>query len=235
VKATMTFDTLARGRNVIEKPDPKKPAEWKGYNELGYIEDAGKYAAAVPKPAPLDGQPPVNEAIFNEVVKAAHAAKMAPWQTQQLYQAVYNFAVEQENADAAKQVREEADLKAALQKEWGADAQHNTELASRALRTLAPDEETATKLEEIIGSPRLVKFFHKLGTLLGEDQLMIQGTPALASDSPNTIERQLRELENDPAKRRALSNQRDPMHNDVVAQRRKLIGRLAEAQQRATR
>ena len=124
-------------------------------------------------------------------------------------------------------------FKATLEKEWGKDATHNRELASRALRTLVPGEEVASELEAIIGSPRLVKFFHKLGTMLGEDQLMVAGGPALASESPTTIDRQLRELEADPAKLKALTDQRNPMHKDVVAQRTRLIERLAAAQKRA--
>jgi hypothetical protein len=72
---------------------------------------------------------------------------------------------------AAAEAKDEADTKAALDKAWGADLERNTEIAKAVPRALGLEEGDLEAINGKIESPVLMKLFHKIGELMGEDQL----------------------------------------------------------------
>jgi hypothetical protein len=219
---------LARSRNVWEKPDPKKPlTEWKPLTELGWNPDPAKYALADPKEV-KEGIV-VDKAVQLMVAKAAHKHGIPLPMAQGLYEELFNGFSEQIAAQAAKRAKDEADLAAGLDKEWGADKPRKTELSRRAMRYLGLGAEDANELEKILGAPKLVRLFNKIGDLIGEDKLVggdIAGGGGLP-ESAAAIEAELNRLEADDKFVAALKNERHPQHNDFTAQRAALIAKLA--------
>jgi len=72
---------------------------------------------------------------------------------------------------AQAEAKDEAKTQAALDKAWGADKDRNTEIAKAVPRALGLEEGELEAINAKIDSPVLMKLFHKIGELMGEDQL----------------------------------------------------------------
>jgi hypothetical protein len=231
VQSWLEADRIARSRNVFEKPDPTKPQEWKGYTELGWTEDAAKYA--VEKPDLGEGGK-IHDGIFSAFTKAAHGAKIAPWQAKQVYGEVAKAMQAEIAAQDSAARTAAAELDTALRGEWKGDYERNRTLAGRAMQALGVASADAGKLEELLGSPGLVKLFHTIGGMMGEDQLVGRGSGAAGlGESIDKIEADKRAFSANPQKLQALRDPAHPQHKDVSAEWAKIGERLARAQSRA--
>jgi len=227
VKSASMYETLARDRKAMVKPDPTKLLEWDGFTELGYDPDPAKYATKVPKPTMENGHV-LNEEFWNGMLKAGHEAKVPPAQLQ----AVANWAVQWGNqlatANEAKLSGEIAAAEGALRKEWGNDYDTKRTVAKRAFQLLGIGAEDTRHLEVALGSPGLVKAFARLGELLGEEQLPgASGGSVGFGRSPSTITAELKKWETDNVS--VIKDRRDPRYEDVMARRQKLIDELERA------
>lgn len=88
----------------------------------------------------------------------------------------------QQQADVARQQRDEADV-GALRKEWGGQYDANVELGRRAVRSFVGQGEDAAahleKIETALGAAETFRLFHRIGKHLGEGTL----APASAATS----------------------------------------------------
>jgi hypothetical protein len=218
VKSAREADRMARERNVIDRPDPKKPQDWKGFSELGYVDDPAKYLAAVEKPQGAD------EGLFGAFAKAAHGAKIAPWQAKALFASLQAYGDKEiGDLDAAIAGQAKA-LEAALRQEWpGQKFEVNRDLARRTATALGIGKAESSELEKVIGAPRLVKMMHKLGTMMGEDQLIGGDGGGGFGMSPVQAGVERRKLEGDPNWMKVLNDPAHPQHGDYAAQRMRLI------------
>jgi hypothetical protein len=227
VQSWMEADRIARARNVFEKPDPTKPQEWKGFTELGWTEDPAKYT--VEKPDLGEGGQ-IHDGIFSAFTQAAHKAKVAPWQAKEIYgevAKVMNVTIAEQDA-AAQRASQELDQK--LRTEWKADYDRNKALAGRAMSALGVAAQDAGEIEKLLGAPSMVKLFHTIGGLMGEDQLVGQGGGVGISESIEKIEADKRAFAANPQKTKALGDPSHPQHKDVSAEWAKIAERLAKAQ-----
>jgi len=214
---------------VIEKPDPKNLSDWKGWGELGYVEDTGKYAAAVEKPQVSQGEV-FNEGFFNEVVSVAHKHKIPPSQVSALYADVMkSMSAQQAEADAAN-ARQLQELETSLRSEWGGDFDRNRELARRAMVHFGLGAQDSKVLDTALGSPGLVKMFQQIGAAFGEDRLVVPGGGFALPASIDGLRAELNRLHGDPEWRAKLDNPQHPQHRDVVAQRQRIMEKIAQAE-----
>lgn len=72
---------------------------------------------------------------------------------------------------AQAEAQDEEKTKAALTKAWGADYDRNTEIAKAVPQALGLEADDIEAINGKIDSPVLLKLFHKIGELMGEDQL----------------------------------------------------------------
>ena len=226
VKATQTFERLARDKNVMFKPDPAKLMEWEGFTELGYDADLGRYSGKIPKP---DGGQVVNEEFWNGILKIGHENKVPPTQLQ----AIANWAVKWGNeltqAHETKVAGEVAKAEQELRGEWGNDYDAKRTIAKRAFQLIGIGADDTRHLDAVLGAPRLVKAFARLGELLGEEQLPQAGGGGTVGfgRSPSTITAELKKFESDNIK--VIKDRRDPLYDSVMARRQTLIDELEKA------
>lgn len=233
LKSGREAENLARSRNVLEKPDPKKLTEWKGWTELGWTEDPAKYEIKAPDEKALrfkyDGE------LWGEFRKFAHENRIPLPAAQAIHDKMIEFwgkrmdALEAQGASAIRETEE------ALDKEWGADKERNREIARRAAKTFDIGIEDMAELDKVIGSPRLLKMFHAIGAKLGEASLVGDDARGGAG-APGTvaeIEAELNRLEADKDFLEALKDPRHRRHKDVTAQREQLIAKLAALKSKA--
>lgn len=226
LKSHRSADELARSRNVIEKPDQKNVKDWKGFSELGWVEDPTKYAVAKPK---VEQGQVLNEGVFNAFTKAAHGAKLAPWQAETVFGELHKTMNAEIAADTAKSAKELADLTAALQTKWGPDFPVKKQQAERAMKASGLGQNDASLLEKALGSPGLVEFFQKHGELIGEDS-GLGGGGGGGGGSAETIaglEAEIRKMHGDANIVAIINDPRHPQHADYVAQRQGKIDKLA--------
>lgn len=231
VKSAMTFEKLARDKNVMLKPDPAKLQEWDGYAELGWTPDAAKYQ--IEKPKPGNGQV-LHEGLFTEFSKWAHELKVPPWQASALFNKIFSYGNEEIQRAETTAAGRIAEVEGTLRKEWGGDYEAKKTLASRAMRTIGIGEEDSNQLETVMKAPGLVRIFARLGEMLGEQQLAPAGGGiGLGARSPSAITSEIKKLEQDNIA--IMKDQRHPLYSDITARRQKLIEELDRANRRAIR
>jgi hypothetical protein len=212
------FERIARDRNVISKPNPEKLAEWEGWETLGWKKDIKDYA--VKKPALKDGQV-LDEAMFSTFVQDAHELRIPLAAAQALFEKQFGKAYERIAAMDAAGAGNKAKLETDLKAEWGDNYDANMERAKKAMKATGLGMDGSAKLEKLIGSPRLAKYFSGLGEKLGEDKL-VSGTGG-GPQTPAAARAQRMALEGDPEWVKVFNNPRDPRNKDYVAQRQALI------------
>jgi hypothetical protein len=227
LKSGMHADHVARDRNVLQRPAEGKLGEWDGWKDLGWTEDRKAYAVSAPEDI-RKGFPEYNDAFEQAFVDAAHKARVPAAQAKSILGDVLGYikgTYEQIGADGAKAA---ADLSATLDQEWGADAAKNRELAQRAARSLGVPIDDSSALEKVMGSAGLVKLFHKIGSMMGEDRLRDPGAPASGTLSAAGAKAELQRLNADAGHVVALGDATHPAHQAAKAARQRLLELIAK-------
>lgn len=163
---------------------------------FGLPEDVAKYDLKLPENIPAGL--PMDATLLADFKAFAHGKGLPP----SIAQFAVDFFAQAQGgrftALAAGAALAESKLTADLQKDWGAAYGPNQQLAARAFQTiaaqmkLAPDQAKAlgAKLNEGMGDPVLVKFFHHLAGKMGEDSLAApRGANAPLIDLSNAQQR----------------------------------------------
>ncbi|EKS26514.1 hypothetical protein [Afipia felis] len=229
-------DEAARSRNVITKPDLAKLNEWSGWSELGWIDNAEKYGAAVTKPTLKDGEM-FDDAGYNALVKAGHEARVLPSQLTAIVNALHTNEQQQITNLRNAGAEANAGLDQALRDSWGNNYDKNKELAKRAFAHFEVDKITGAQLDSVLSAPGMVKLFHAIGAAMGEGNLVDVngGGNNLAGDHPDALNAELNRLEQDAETVKIMRDERHPRYREVTEKRRDLITRLANAQKRTGR
>lgn len=236
LKFAQDFETVARDRNVIAKPDtsaPDKLAAWEGWEQLGWVKDPAKYQPK--EPTRKDGQI-YDPAMFKDFTALAHEARVPVAAVEKIYQGMFDKMQARIAEMSAQQAKEAADAKAALdtglRDKWGDKYDANADTAKRALRALGVDEKKSDQLEKIMGSPELVELFHTIGSKLGEDTLA-QSAGGSNQMTPASARAERLKLQADPDWMKVFNNERDPRHEEFKAQRQRLLAIEAKGQTKA--
>jgi len=222
IKSAKHFESVARDKNAMVRPEKGKEKEWAGWEDLGWIKDEKQYTFEEPKDLPKGML--YDKGMDESLRKFAHENRI-PLATaraaRDLIVAGQKKQYEQLLGEGAKSA---AELKETLIKDWGADYQTNTELARRAMAALGIGVMDAAELEAVVGAPRLVKLFHGIATKIGEQALPAAGggSPGMAMTPGQARAERLR-LEADKDWMKTFTDARDPQHAGAVARRTQLI------------
>lgn len=107
-----------------------------------------------------------------------HKHGASPGFVNELLTAYEERAAKLEEARETERAAEETRQIEKLDKEWGSNKAHNTDIASRAFRALGIDEDTADKIEGVLGYEATMKLMHKIGSGMGEARLLQDGKNA---------------------------------------------------------
>lgn len=185
-----------QGKMVALPGKDAKPEDVAAFHKaLGVPEKPEEYKVEIPEAAKANwGE--ADEALKGSFLKNLHAAGATPgvvnaamgWYFQTTQQ------IAEQQAAAAKKATEEAE--AALQKEWGADAKANDQVAGRAAKEFG-DEAFLQFLEEkevdgikLGNHPAFRKAFAAIGRAMSEDKPLIGGD----SDAAQTAQERIDEL-----------------------------------------
>lgn len=227
LKIAQDFETVARDRNVIAKPDTsdaKKLAEWEGWEALGWNKDRAKYEPKAP--APKQGEV-FDPDMFKDFVDISHDERAPAGMAERIYQRMYGKMQERivrmQGAQAERGKTAKAALDTALRGKWGDKYDANSELAKRALTALGVDEKQAGKLNAILGDAELVEKFYQIGSLIPEDRMQGGNLSGQAKASVEAARAERLALEADQGFMAIFNNQRDPRHEEFKAKRQRLI------------
>lgn len=227
--ALPNFEKLARDRNVVEAPNMEKLGDWAGWEKLGWNKDAAKYAEGIKRPESKSLSPE----LFDAAVKAGHELKAPPHVVGGIYgkvlEAVDKMLGDAETANAAEMQK----LDTALRGKWGGDFDRNKEFATRTMKHFGLGANDSKLLDQALGSAGLVEMFHTIGQALGEDKLVTPSGGGAMPASVDAINAELNKLAGDAAFMEKFRNNRHPQHADAVAQRQRLLDRLAAAEKAA--
>jgi len=230
VKSAINSDKMASARNVLEKPDPAKLADWNGWKDLGWEPDEAKYKIA--DPAKVKEGIIVDKGLQAAIAKSAHARRVPVAQAQGLYDDMFGYFTDLIDQAAVKGAKSQTELQTALDTKWGADKQRNVELANRAVAFFGIGTDERSAIEKGIGGPRLTELFHKIGSMIGEEALVANTGGGGIGESAATLDAELKKLEGSADFKAALDDPRHPRRDDLFAQRQALINRLSAAQAR---
>lgn len=223
VKSGMEADRLVRDRNIMAAPDPDptKRRDWDGFERLGWTQKREDYRIESPKaPEGFD----YNTDAEKQFLDAAHAARIPTWQAQELLNAMADYGFKAQDKAISEAALENKRLNEALDKEWGKDAPVMRERARAAAAYMGVGADDAAQLEKAIGAPGLVKFFAKLGAMLGEDT--IKGGAAGGAARTLGVDSARAEMDRLKADRvfaKSLIDPSDPAHARNLARWNELI------------
>jgi hypothetical protein len=230
-KAKRTFETLARDRNAMTAPDPAKLGEWDGWQKLGWDPDAGNYSKNVPVFDRFKEDPDY-QGFHTDIVKAAHELKMPLPMAKALADKIGGFMHSRNEALDAAETRDRQALDAKLRKDWGPQYDTNVELGRRAAKAFGLAEADLGELEAIMGTPKFVQAFHRLGTMMGEDKLVTTSSAAGGFGlTPAAAQAEIARQNADAEFVKSLGDPRHPMHQTNTEKRRQLFETVAKAQQ----
>lgn len=233
LKSGAQADKMARDRNVIARPDPAKLNEWDGWSALGWEADAGKYKAAV-KPPKMPNGAQHDAELMDHALGLLHGEHVAGASAERIYHGLTDFVNKRLEAIAGQGARANEQLEETLRGEWKENYDINREIAQRAARTLKIGADDMAELEKVIGSPRLMKLFHQLGTTALEGKLVNpDGTTPAGGMTPAAAEAELRRLEADKEWLKGFTNSQHPQHADFKARHLELVAIVAKGKKAA--
>jgi hypothetical protein len=222
IKSWMSADKLVRDRNALDAPDVSNIAGWQHWDKLGWVSDPAKYQVELSAEAKtkLGEAAPFYEKFHADVVKQMHENRVPLPQARKIADAMLAYQAQAMDEVNGIVARDTAELEAGLKRDWGQAYDANREMATRAMKTLGIGEQDAAELDALVGSPKMVQLFHKIGAMMGEDKLV---TTRGGSDATVDQARAAKAaIENDPAKMKALNDPAHPQHAAVKAERERL-------------
>lgn len=201
---------------------PEDWEKWDGWNRLGRPDDPKGYEFKAPEGLP--------EGVFDAKVGEKwagrfHKAGLSKVQATALFNGMvedFNGQLETQNATAvASAEKGQTELK----KAFGSQYDAKMELANRTFKqAFGEDLEAARTLRLADGSflgdnPLLAKAFAGLGELLAEDGAL----PGGGSNATPSTQEKLAKFKSDPEKRKALTDNSHPNHQEVVKEWNELI------------
>lgn len=221
IKSAKHFETVARDKNALVRPEKGKEKEWPGWEELGWIKDESKYTfedlGDLPAGMLWDKE-------FDDLIrKKAHERRIPLEDAREFRKMAVEFQKQKYERLLGEGAKSSAELKETLIKDWGKDYQVNTELARRAVQGFAVGPMEAAQLEAIMGAPALVKFFYNVATKIGEQALPAGGATSAMGMTPQQARAERLRLEADKDWLRTFTDGRDPQHAGAVARRTQLL------------
>jgi hypothetical protein len=175
------FGADKAGRTILAPKSDDDADGWNAvYNRLGRPESADKYELPVPEGDDGSFAKSVAPVLHELGLTAKQARGLAEW-----WNETSSKRIEMEGDSFAQ--KSEAQYQA-LQKEWGAAAAQNEELAKRAVLKFSKeagiDEATFDAMERAIGTAKVMKLFHSIGSSFAEGSFVSSDTPAAGAMTP---------------------------------------------------
>jgi len=175
------FGADKAGRTILAPKSDDDADGWNTiYNRLGRPESPDKYELPVPEGDDGSFAQSVAPVLHELGLTAKQARGLAEW-----WNETSSKRIEMEGDNFASQ--SEAEYKS-LQQEWGAAATQNEELAKRAVLKFSKeagiDEASFDAMERAIGTAKLMKLFHSIGSSFAEGDFVSSEMPAAGAMSP---------------------------------------------------
>lgn len=175
------FGADKAGRTILAPKSDDDAEGWSAvYNRLGRPESPDKYELPVPEGDDGSFAQAAAPVLHELGLTAKQARGLAEWWNEASSKRI---EMEQESFSS----RSEAEYKE-LQREWGAAAAQNEELAKRAVLKFSKeagiDENTFDAMERAIGTGRLMKLFHAIGSQFAEADFITSDAPSSNAMSP---------------------------------------------------
>ena len=175
------FGADKAGRTILAPKSDDDADGWSAvYNRLGRPESPDKYELPVPEGDDGSFAQAVAPVLHELGLTSKQAKGLAEWWNQTSAQRI---EAESESFSA----KSEAEYKE-LQKEWGAAAAQNEELAKRAVLKFSKeagiDETTFDAMERAVGTAKLMKLFHSIGSQFAEGSFVSSDTPTGGAMTP---------------------------------------------------
>jgi hypothetical protein len=221
------------GKNNLPQPDPLSPDfdNWPGFKALGVPDKPDGYEFKRPDmPLGADGKEiPYDDEAEKVLRQALFDGKVPAGKAQKAYDQLVSLQVARAQAIAQEIQRDRADTDANLTREWGAKKGEMTAKAQNALRQVAQkigvDPNTlAMDGNAVLGSTGVTKLFAFLHDELGEDKIVPADGRAGDLSTPAGRKATLQSREANPDWMKALNDKNHPRHQDVVNERRILLG-----------
>lgn len=182
------FGADKAGRTILAPKSDDDAEGWSAvYNRLGRPESADKYELPVPEGDDGSFAQSVAPVLHELGLTSRQAKGLAEW-----WNEASASRIEMESESFAAQ--SEAEYKA-LQGEWGAAASQNEELAKRAVVKFAKeagiDDQSFENMERAIGTAKLMKLFHAIGSQFAEGTFISSDTPTGGAMTPQAAKNKI--------------------------------------------
>lgn len=175
---------------IVKLPDGDDEAGWNAvYSKLGRPEKPEGYKFDMPKDADPEFAKWAQANFHKNGLSGKQAENMVKaWNE---YQAGIVTAQKTELEQAITQERQQ------LQREWGAAYETNTKIASRAAKEFGVTAEVIDAMEIAMGHDGVMKFFHSIGSKLGEGSFVMGNPNSDGALTPDQAKQRIGQLQSD--------------------------------------
>lgn len=181
------------------------------HKKLGRPDEASEYKLGIEAPTEMDAQfqSGFTEKAFELGLTQKQVEGLAGW-----YQGTFQEMMGSQNAE--RQETSQVEMKQ-LEAEWGNAYQQNIGQAQQAVRTLGIQAEELNQIENALGTLRMMKLFHSVGTRTAEGELVGAGDNISGFGvSPAGAKSRMESLKADKEFMEAYLNSRNPGHSAAV-------------------
>lgn len=204
------------GRTVEIPKDPDDAvAMGQFYERLGRPKTAEEYALPLPEKGADPEFAKWAKETFHEIGLTSAQARVLT----EKWNGLMGGKVEAGKAASQARMVEEGN---ALRQEWGAAFEQNCRAVDMAVAQFGLDQETVVALRDAIGPLKAMKFFHQIGSKLGEDVFVSGGQTASNIPTPAAAQAQLKDLTMQRDFLDAFLNPSHPGHAAAVEKKSKL-------------
>ncbi len=178
---------------VVQLPKDNTPEAWSAvYDKLGRPAKAEEYKIPVPEGDKGEFAKTAATWFHEAGLNQAQAEKLAAKWNEHIG-GISKISAEAEMAKGAEQA-------AVLSKEWGAALDQNKAIAKQAVNALGVTGEQIDALQKVMGYDGVMKFFHNIGTKVGEADFVGGGGNQTGSGvmTPTQAQAEIQQLRKDP-------------------------------------
>jgi hypothetical protein len=216
VKSHVEQQKLIGADKILKPQESWTDEDWgKFFNQIGRPDKPEAYGLEYEFPE--DVQP--NEEAQKKILDMFHQAGLTKKQAQTLYKQYNDFVVGEFTAqqEAAKKTRETAVNE--LKNDWGDDFQTRVDIASRAFKKFASEDQVKYIEESGLGNdPVLVKMFYEIGQKMAEASPDTGGTggSGFGGATPESARAEIERLRNDQGFMEQYLRPEHPNHHMAV-------------------
>lgn len=216
VRSYASLERLLGAEKIALPPANAPAADWDAvWDRLGRPKNGDGYNFA--KPAGYDGY---SDELAQWARKTCHKVGMPARMAEAFHDEFVTFARGLVDAQETRQAMNDVELHAFMDREWGSLREAKLGAFRKAANAFMDSPQSIDRLQQIMGTPELLRMFVRIGEALGEDRAVGSGQRSFG------LTREAAEQEFSKIRQAAIADPKHPLMDKLHPDHQKLVERV---------